>query len=134
MPGRGRPSPHPRGLAPEPPLEGGGGGRRRGEEEKAARGKWGSCALPAPPRAGDMGPAVGARAAPSLLLSLLLGASAPLWLRAEKLGESGRRAGRGSGVHGPRGFYPALGVRGGVLGSVCGVSAVLVSLLRGSAA
>ncbi|XP_067149909.1 discoidin, CUB and LCCL domain-containing protein 1 [Apteryx mantelli] len=34
-----------------------------------------------------MGPAAGARAAPSLLLSLLLGASAPLWLRAEKLGD-----------------------------------------------
>lgn len=100
--------------------------------------------MPAPPRAGAMGPAGGARAAPSLLLSLLLGASAPLWLRAEKLGESGRRAeklgqsgrraGRGSGVHGPRGFYPALGVRSRVLGSVWGVSAVLVSLLRGSAA
>lgn len=38
-----------------------------------------------------MSPAGGARAAPSLLLSLLLGASAPLWLRAEKLGESGGR-------------------------------------------
>ncbi|XP_064912809.1 discoidin, CUB and LCCL domain-containing protein 1 [Columba livia] len=85
MPGRGRPSPRQRGLAPEPPRKGGGGGR--GEEEKAARGKWGSCALPAPPRAGAMGPAGGARAAPSLLLSLLLGASAPLWLRAEKLGD-----------------------------------------------
>ncbi|XP_071662707.1 discoidin, CUB and LCCL domain-containing protein 1 isoform X2 [Patagioenas fasciata] len=85
MPGRGRPSPCQRGPAPEPPREGGGGGR--GKEEKAARGKWGSCALPAPPRAGAMGPAGGARAAPSLLLSLLLGASAPLWLRAEKLGD-----------------------------------------------
>lgn len=45
--------------------------------------------MPAPPRAGAVGPAGGARVAPSLLLSLLLGASAPLWLRAEKLGESG---------------------------------------------
>lgn len=49
-----------------------------------------------------MSPAGGARAAPSLLLSLLLGASAPLWLRAEKLGESG---GRGQ----PGGVAPLLG-------------------------
>ncbi|OXB61948.1 hypothetical protein ASZ78_013993 [Callipepla squamata] len=34
-----------------------------------------------------MSPAGGARAAPSLLLSLLLAASAPLWLRAEKMGD-----------------------------------------------
>lgn len=65
-------------------------------------------------RAGAMSPAGGARAAPSLLLSLLLGASAPLWLRAEKLGESGGRAGSGSGVHGsPRGPPCAGGERGG---------------------
>jgi len=37
-----------------------------------------------------MSPAGGARAAPSLLFSLLLAASAPLWLRAEKMGERGR--------------------------------------------
>ncbi|XP_075270282.1 discoidin, CUB and LCCL domain-containing protein 1 isoform X3 [Opisthocomus hoazin] len=84
MPGGGRPPPRERGLAPEPPRRGGGGG---GEEEKGAGGERGSCALPAPPRAGVVGPAGGARAAPSLLLSLLLGASAPLWLRAEKLGD-----------------------------------------------
>ncbi|XP_063245944.1 discoidin, CUB and LCCL domain-containing protein 1 isoform X2 [Prinia subflava] len=85
MPGGGRPSPRERGLAPEPPQREGGGGRA--EEEKGAGGKWGSCALPAPPKTGAMGPAGGARAAPSLLLSLLLGASAPLWLRAETLGD-----------------------------------------------
>ncbi|XP_031957441.1 discoidin, CUB and LCCL domain-containing protein 1 isoform X2 [Corvus moneduloides] len=85
MPGGGRPPPRERGLAPEPPQREGGGGR--GEEEKGAGGKWGSCALPSPPRAGAMGPAGRARAAPSLLLSLLLGASAPLWLRAETLGD-----------------------------------------------
>ncbi|XP_042738068.1 discoidin, CUB and LCCL domain-containing protein 1 isoform X2 [Lagopus leucura] len=34
-----------------------------------------------------MSPAGGARAAPSLLFSLLLAASAPLWLRAEKMGD-----------------------------------------------
>ncbi|XP_063007132.1 discoidin, CUB and LCCL domain-containing protein 1 isoform X2 [Melospiza melodia melodia] len=84
MPGGGRPPPRERGLAPEPPQPEGGG---RGEEEKGAGGKWGSCALAAPPRAGAMGPAGGTRAAPSLLLSLLLGASAPLWLRAETLGD-----------------------------------------------
>lgn len=49
-----------------------------------------------------MSPAGGARAAPSLLFSLLLGASAPLWLRAEKLGESG---GKGR----PGGFAPLPG-------------------------
>ncbi|XP_032540206.1 discoidin, CUB and LCCL domain-containing protein 1 isoform X2 [Chiroxiphia lanceolata] len=84
MPGVDRPPPQERGLAPEPPQRRGGG---RGEEEKGAGGKWGSCALPGPPRAGAMSPAGGARAAPSLLLSLLLGASAPLWLRAETLGD-----------------------------------------------
>uniref|UniRef100_A0A8D2QC91 Discoidin, CUB and LCCL domain containing 1 n=1 Tax=Zonotrichia albicollis TaxID=44394 RepID=A0A8D2QC91_ZONAL len=84
MPGGGRPPPRERGLAPEPPQPEGGG---REEEEKGAGGKWGSCALAAPPRAGAMGPAGGVRAAPSLLLSLLLGASAPLWLRAETLGD-----------------------------------------------
>lgn len=101
MPGGGRPPPRERGLAPEPPQPEGGGGRE--EEEKGAGGKWGSCALPAPPRAGAMGPAGGARAAPSLLLSLLLGASAPLWLRAETLGECG--AGRG----GSAGAAPRVG-------------------------
>ncbi|XP_069661213.1 discoidin, CUB and LCCL domain-containing protein 1 [Haliaeetus albicilla] len=80
MPGGGRPPPPERELVPEPP-------RRGGEGEKGAGGKWGSCAMPAPPRAGAVGPAGGARVAPSLLLSLLLGASAPLWLRAEKLGD-----------------------------------------------
>lgn len=100
MPGGGRHPRRERGLASEPPRRGRGGGGR-GEEEKGTGGKWGSCALPAPPRAGAMGPAGGVRAAPSLLLSLLLGASAPLWLRAEKLGECGGRAGRGSGMHGP---------------------------------
>ncbi|XP_037988697.1 discoidin, CUB and LCCL domain-containing protein 1 isoform X1 [Motacilla alba alba] len=87
MPGGGRPPPRERGLAPEPPQREGEEGGGRGEEEKGAGGKWGSCAVPAPPRAGAMGPAGGARAAPSLLLSLLLGASAPLWLRAETLGD-----------------------------------------------
>ncbi|XP_061845808.1 discoidin, CUB and LCCL domain-containing protein 1 [Colius striatus] len=86
MPGGGRPAPRQRGLTSEPSRRGKGGGGRR-EEEKRAGGKWGSCALPAPPKAGAMSPARGARAAPSLLLSLLLGASAPLWLRAEKLGD-----------------------------------------------
>ncbi|XP_064303476.1 discoidin, CUB and LCCL domain-containing protein 1 isoform X2 [Phalacrocorax carbo] len=82
MPGSRRPPPRERGLASEP--------RRRGgeeEKEKGAGGKRGSCALPARPRTGAMGPAGGAPAAPSLLLSLLLGASAPLWLRAETLGD-----------------------------------------------
>lgn len=121
MPGGGRPPPRERGLAPEPPqLEGGGGGR--GEAEKGAGGKWGSCALPAPPRAGAMGSAGGARAAPSLLLSLLLGASAPLWLRAETLGECGAGPGRAAGA--------ALGERG-VLRAT---PAVLASLLCGSVA
>ncbi|XP_029858081.1 discoidin, CUB and LCCL domain-containing protein 1 isoform X4 [Aquila chrysaetos chrysaetos] len=83
MRGGGRPPPPERELVPEPPRRGGG----EGEEEKGAGGKWGSCAMPAPPRAGAVGPAGGARVAPSLLLSLLLGASAPLWLRAEKLGD-----------------------------------------------
>ncbi|XP_074902930.1 discoidin, CUB and LCCL domain-containing protein 1 isoform X2 [Buteo buteo] len=83
MPGGGRPPPPERELVPEPPRRGRGGG----EGEKGAGGKWGSCAMPAPPRAGAVGPAGGARVAPSLLLWLLLGASAPLWLRAEKLGD-----------------------------------------------
>lgn len=96
MPGGGRPPPRERGLAPEPPRREGGGGR--GEEEKGAGGKWGSCASPAPPRAGAMGRAGGARAAPSLLLSLLLGASAPLWLRAETLGECGAGPGGSAGA------------------------------------
>ncbi|XP_051471461.1 discoidin, CUB and LCCL domain-containing protein 1 isoform X3 [Apus apus] len=85
MPGSGRPPPRERGLVPEPPRRAEGGGR--GEEERGAGGKWGSCPSPAPPSAGAMGAAGGARVAPSLLLSLLLGASAPLWLRAEKLGD-----------------------------------------------
>ncbi|XP_038032932.1 discoidin, CUB and LCCL domain-containing protein 1 isoform X1 [Anas platyrhynchos] len=75
MRGGGRPPRRAGGPAPGPPRRGGGG-----EEEKGAGGKRGSCA-------GAMSPAGGARAAPSLLLSLLLGASAPLWLRAEKLGD-----------------------------------------------
>ncbi|KAM6126787.1 LOW QUALITY PROTEIN: discoidin, CUB and LCCL domain-containing protein 1 [Pterocles gutturalis] len=88
MPGGDRPPPRERGLVPEPPRRGGGGGERReGEEEKGTGGKRRSFALTTPPRAGAMGPAGGVRAAPSLLLSLLLGASAPLWLRAEKLGD-----------------------------------------------
>lgn len=74
----------------------------------------------APPRAGAMGPAGGARAAPSLLLSLLLGASAPLWLRAETLGESG--AGRGRSAGAAR-RLPALGASGGVLRAVPAVLA-----------
>nr|XP_047921483.1 discoidin, CUB and LCCL domain-containing protein 1 isoform X4 [Anser cygnoides] len=79
MRGGGRPPRRAEGPAPGPPRRGGGGGGR-GEEEKGAGGKRGSCA-------GAMSPAGGARAAPSLLFSLLLGASAPLWLRAEKLGD-----------------------------------------------
>lgn len=112
MPGGGRPPPRERGLAPEPPQPEGGGGRE--EEEKGAAAKWGSCALLAPPRAGAMGPAGGARAAPSLLLSLLLGASAPLWLRAETLGECG--AGRGGSAGAAPGAPLAGGERRGAAG------------------
>lgn len=86
--------------------------------------------MPAPPRAGAVGPAGGARVAPSLLLSLLLGASAPLWLRAEKLGESGE------GVRHAR-LPPPFPATGGVgvrptLGG--GIPAALALLLCGSVA
>ncbi|XP_072189045.1 discoidin, CUB and LCCL domain-containing protein 1 isoform X3 [Excalfactoria chinensis] len=65
------------GPGPGPPL-------RVREEEKGAGGKRGSCVSAG---AGAMSPAGGARAAPSLLFSLLLAASAPLWLQAEKMGD-----------------------------------------------
>eukprot|EP00076_Gallus_gallus_P019524 XP_015139974.1 discoidin, CUB and LCCL domain-containing protein 1 isoform X2 [Gallus gallus] len=77
MPLGGRPPGLAGGPGPGPPLRG-------REEEKGAGEKRGSCVSPG---AGAMSPAGGARAAPSLLFSLLLAASAPLWLRAEKMGD-----------------------------------------------
>ncbi|XP_032299185.1 discoidin, CUB and LCCL domain-containing protein 1 isoform X2 [Coturnix japonica] len=77
MPSGGRPPGLAGGPGPGPPL-------RVREEEKGAGGKRGSCVSEG---AGAMSPAGGARAAPSLLFSLLLAASAPLWLQAEKMGD-----------------------------------------------
>ncbi|XP_052537529.1 discoidin, CUB and LCCL domain-containing protein 1 isoform X2 [Tympanuchus pallidicinctus] len=77
MPLGGRPPGLAGGPGPGPPI-------REREEEKGAGGERGSCVSPG---AGAMSPAGGARAAPSLLFSLLLAASAPLWLRAEKMGD-----------------------------------------------